>query len=58
MNIKKFHHTDSVADSDLVALGTDPPDGRGKKIIKVSDQTILKFGPGVREEEAKIQQLS
>lgn len=54
-----------MAEDELVAFTSSPncevlyaPEGSGRKVVKVSDRMVMKFGIGVREEEANIQKLA
>lgn len=64
MDTIKFQYFSAMTDDDLVALSSAPHcktlyafEGSGRKVVKISDQMVMKFGIGVREEEANIQMM-
>ena len=63
MGVPSLQSASIRSDEDLVALSSSAKVlyefyGSGRKVVKVSDSMVMKFGLGVREEEADIQRLA
>ena len=65
MEVEALQYSDEMTEDELVAFSRDPKretlhalQGSGRRVVKVSDQKVMKFGLGIREEEAEMQKLA